>query len=668
MTWWHGMVLVLGRGLREQLRSKTFKIVTALMLLLSIGAVLVPKLVTAGPTTYTLATVGPAPAPLTTSLDAAARATDVHTAYVVRTDEAGVRSAVQHGEATVGLAGDQMYVAERTAGAFPGIVAQSLVRIETRRLLTGFGLTPSRCPGSIRAPSRQVFVAPVEALGRAGVGFAVGLVLYLALLFSGQIISMTVATEKASRISEVAPGGASPQPDPRRYRPRGRDRRDDRAVRPVRAALRRRNGDRFLLAARHGRSRPGARDHVVRPGFHALRLPLRRGGALVDKVTEAGTAVLPVTALIIAGYLLGVTVVMGDPNSTLSVAVSLFPLTAPLTMPIRWAAGEVPIYQLLLALGLTAADRARVRVARLDGLPPGPGHHRAPRAPARAVPARRDVPPQGAPIGSTDARDDRPRPRRPAVCECRPPRDPPQRVGPGPEGVSPIDVLRTLVVSTQPRQLIEIGCGTGQFARSVLDEAPDVDYVATDLSPAMVEATRALGVTAEVAPADDLPFADGSFDGAVAAWMLYHVPGPRRARCARCAGSSATAARCTSRPTGVSTSPTCSATRAGTRSSPSSRRRTRPRSSAGTSSTSPSATSRRGRPSPTTRRPAPTCDVLPRSRRVPPPLRRTEVVCRPHRGPHGPLTSPHDPASCTCLRAFVNGIQSRDADRPRLAP
>ena len=95
---------------------------------------------------------------------------------------------------------------------------------------------------------------------------------------------------------------------------------------------------------------------------------------------------------------------------------------------------------------------------------------------------------------------------------------------PGPEGVSPVDVLRTLVVSSQPRRVIEIGCGTGAFARSVLDEAPDVDYVATDLSPAMVEATRALGVTAEVASSDVLPFGDGSCDAAVAAWMLYHVP------------------------------------------------------------------------------------------------------------------------------------------------
>jgi ubiquinone/menaquinone biosynthesis C-methylase UbiE len=96
--------------------------------------------------------------------------------------------------------------------------------------------------------------------------------------------------------------------------------------------------------------------------------------------------------------------------------------------------------------------------------------------------------------------------------------------GPGPEGVSPVDVLRTLVLSSRPGRVIEIGCGTGQFARSILDQDPDIDYVATDLSPAMVEATRALGVAAEVASSDALRFGDGTCDGAVAAWMLYHVP------------------------------------------------------------------------------------------------------------------------------------------------
>lgn len=355
MTWWHGTALVLGRGLREQLRSRTFKIVTALMLLLSIGAVVVPRLVTGGPTTYTLATVGPAPAQLTASLDVAAKALDARTAYVERTDDAGVRSAVQHGEATVGLAGDRMYVAERTAGAFPGLVAQSLVRNETLRLLTGFGLTTEQVAqlDSVRPPE-QVFVARVEDTGRANVGFAVGLVLYLALLFSGQIISMTVATEKATRISEVLLAVLRPSQI---------------LVGTVLAVATVATIQLLVLSVPLlvGSSATGSSwlPAMAAPdvalaitwfvlGFGLFAFLYAAGGALVDKVTEAGTAVLPVTALIIAGYLLGVTVVSGNPTSPWSVAASLFPLTAPLTMPIRWASGDVPVYQLLIALAVTA--------------------------------------------------------------------------------------------------------------------------------------------------------------------------------------------------------------------------------------------------------------------------------------------------------------------------
>ncbi len=40
----------------------------------------------------------------------------------------------------------------------------------------------------------------------------------------------------------------------------------------------------------------------------------------------------------------------------------------------------------------------------------------------------------------------------------------------------------------------------------------------------MVEATAQRGVRAEVADANHLPYADGTFDAVVAMWMLYHVP------------------------------------------------------------------------------------------------------------------------------------------------
>jgi SAM-dependent methyltransferase len=48
--------------------------------------------------------------------------------------------------------------------------------------------------------------------------------------------------------------------------------------------------------------------------------------------------------------------------------------------------------------------------------------------------------------------------------------------------------------------------------------------LAVDLSPRMVELARRRDVCAQVADAQELPFADGSFDCAVALWMLYHLP------------------------------------------------------------------------------------------------------------------------------------------------
>lgn len=55
------------------------------------------------------------------------------------------------------------------------------------------------------------------------------------------------------------------------------------------------------------------------------------------------------------------------------------------------------------------------------------------------------------------------------------------------------------------------------------------EVVAVDQSERMVELTRARGVDARVGDVQDLPFEDGEFDCAVAAWMLYHVPDLDRA-------------------------------------------------------------------------------------------------------------------------------------------
>jgi SAM-dependent methyltransferase len=83
--------------------------------------------------------------------------------------------------------------------------------------------------------------------------------------------------------------------------------------------------------------------------------------------------------------------------------------------------------------------------------------------------------------------------------------------------------LVAALVEVSPQRVLEVGCGWGELAEWVTRET-GADVCPTDLSPRMVELSRERGLDARLADVQQLPFADGSFDAAVAAWMLYHVP------------------------------------------------------------------------------------------------------------------------------------------------
>jgi len=84
------------------------------------------------------------------------------------------------------------------------------------------------------------------------------------------------------------------------------------------------------------------------------------------------------------------------------------------------------------------------------------------------------------------------------------------------------------VAELRPSRVLEAGCGWGELAAWIARET-GARVTAVDLSPRMVELAEAAGVAAQIADVQQLPFADGSFDVAVAAWMLYHVPDRERA-------------------------------------------------------------------------------------------------------------------------------------------
>jgi SAM-dependent methyltransferase len=80
------------------------------------------------------------------------------------------------------------------------------------------------------------------------------------------------------------------------------------------------------------------------------------------------------------------------------------------------------------------------------------------------------------------------------------------------------------IEAAQPSSVLEVGCGTGEFAARMVSALPQAEVVAIDQSERLVEVTASRGVTVRLADVQELPFGDDAFDVVAALWMLYHVP------------------------------------------------------------------------------------------------------------------------------------------------
>lgn len=355
MTWWRGTALVAERSLLETVRSRAYRLITAVLLLASAAAVLVPHLVLDRPTSYTLATVGTAPAPLRVALSAAATRQGFSVEYAERGSAADVRTAVRDGAATAGLAGDTLFTGTGVDQTFSAVVAQSVVVVETTARLQAAGLSPAQI-ASVAAvrPPLQVTVGRTDSGERAAVGYGVGIALYLAITFAGGAIASAVAVEKSTRVSEVLLAVLRPsQVLVGTVSAVGAATLAQVLVLAVPLAVAVRLGYVGLPPVASGDLALALVWFAL--GFAVYAFLFAAAAALVDKVTEASAAVAPVTTVLVIVYLLSIIVVTGQPSSGWSTAISLFPLSAPLAMPVRWSSGEVPVWQLVTAMVLTAA-------------------------------------------------------------------------------------------------------------------------------------------------------------------------------------------------------------------------------------------------------------------------------------------------------------------------
>ena len=91
------------------------------------------------------------------------------------------------------------------------------------------------------------------------------------------------------------------------------------------------------------------------------------------------------------------------------------------------------------------------------------------------------------------------------------------------EGPDPREVAFEAVAEVEPRRVLEVGGGPGELAERIATEL-GCEVVMLDVSPRMVKLACKRGVDARVGDVQELPFENESFDCALAAWMLFHVP------------------------------------------------------------------------------------------------------------------------------------------------
>ena len=352
-AWSRGTALVARRTLWEGLRSKSVRISTALLLLVALGLVFGPRLLGGDRPAYTVATIGPAPAALSGGLTAAGRAAGFDVSFQSFAEVAPMRRAIRDGDATIGVTPQSLLVRTDAPGSLALIVSQLLVESARESAMLQAGLSDAEVSGiNAIAPPKRVDVGPVADEGRAGTGILIGIVLYVAIMYSGNAIAMAVSMEKSTRIAEMLLAVLRPsQILVGNVIGIGLQTLLQLLVLavPVVTALWFTDGiDLPRVAA--GDIGLGVAWFVL--GYLMYAFLFAAAASLVDKLTEVASAIAPVSMVLVIGYMGSIIGVQQDPGSVLATFLSMFPLTSLMAMPTRWASGYVPTWQLLLSMAL----------------------------------------------------------------------------------------------------------------------------------------------------------------------------------------------------------------------------------------------------------------------------------------------------------------------------
>lgn len=357
---WAAIRLVAAREVTTRLRSKAFRITTAVTLLLIIGFAIVMKVGTGG-ADVTLGVTGPNAA-LEAPLRATAQALDLSIA-TRQVDESAGRAQVADGDLDALLVGDgqrvrvvvQKEIDDKLGRALNVLASQLALNQEISRL----GGDPGQVTATAAAAKVDVqsIEQPYPYQGQQLVlGIIAGVLIYMSLLINGQSVAQGVVEEKSSRVVELLLATIRPwQLMAGKVAGIG-------LVGLIQMAVIGGIGVIFaLLIDVLTISASAAVGTVIwlivwfLLGFVMYSLVFGALAALVSRQEDVNGVVTPALMFVILGYVLGISILPSDPGNRLCEVLSIIPVFAPTLMPMRLAMGGVPAWEATLAVLLVLA-------------------------------------------------------------------------------------------------------------------------------------------------------------------------------------------------------------------------------------------------------------------------------------------------------------------------
>ncbi|HEX9041770.1 MAG TPA: ABC transporter permease [Trebonia sp.] len=358
VTW-----LVARRELRLRAKTRVFVITTAIMVIAVALAVALPAILSGKSKQERIGVVGGVTPTVSAIVTEAGRLSGGRAVVVAEPSLAAAKTALRSGDLSAVLVpNSEIFVKQVPLGGVSGTVG-------TLAQLAGLSRLIETVPGAATAVAHGVSLpvsglqAPSASLSSRLTGLFTVIIGFILITVYGSQIALGIGEEKSSRVVEVLLS----------------------SVRPVQLLIGKVLGIGLLALAQavamvvvfvvagfatgsslvHGATLGAvlAGGGFVVLGYAFYCTAYAAAGSLVSRQSDVNSTVLPVQLPLIVAYALSFTVIYANGANTFYHVLGFLPPTSPIAMPVLYAAGDVPAWQVVVSAVVCAAGT--VWMARL---------------------------------------------------------------------------------------------------------------------------------------------------------------------------------------------------------------------------------------------------------------------------------------------------------------